>query len=87
MKLNHVHPGDIVRVDDGLPYHAVVVARAGRLRVRMLGRACAPRTVRAASVVDHWRPSASTVDARSADRLSTAGPAARAATHPHQPRR
>jgi hypothetical protein len=56
MRLTNVHPGDIVRVDDGLPYHAVVLARErGRLRVRMLGRAYAPRTVRAAWVVDHWR--------------------------------
>jgi hypothetical protein len=43
MKLTHVHPGDIVRVDDGLPYHAVVLERErGRLRVRMLGRTQAP---------------------------------------------
>ena len=56
MKLTHVHPGDIVRVDDGLPYHAVVLQREpGRLRVRMLGRPLAPRTVKAAWVVDHWR--------------------------------
>ncbi len=56
MKLTHVQPGDIVRVDDGLPYHAVVVARErGRLRVRMLSRQGAPRTVRAAWVVEHWR--------------------------------
>jgi hypothetical protein len=58
MKLTHVHPGDIVRVDDGLPYHAVVLERErGRLRVRMLGRAQAPRTVEAAWVVDHCRQS------------------------------
>jgi hypothetical protein len=56
MKLTRVHPGDIVRVDDGLPYHAVVLERkCGRLRVRMLGRTQAPRTVNAAWVVDHWR--------------------------------
>jgi hypothetical protein len=56
MRLASVHPGDIVRVDDGLPYHAVVLERErGRLRVRMLGRAQAPRTVKAAWVVDHWR--------------------------------
>ena len=43
MRLTHIHPGDIVRVDDGLPYHAVVLARErGRLRVRMLGRAVRP---------------------------------------------
>jgi hypothetical protein len=58
MRLTHVHPGDIVRVDDGLPYYAVVLEHErGRLRVRMLGRAQAPRTVRAAWVVDHWRQS------------------------------
>jgi hypothetical protein len=56
MRLASINPGDIVLVDDGLPYHAIVIARErGRLRVRMLGRACAPRTVRAAWVVDHWR--------------------------------
>ena len=56
MKLTDIQPGDTVRVDDGLPYHAVVVARErGRLRVRMLGRQCAARTVRAAWVADHWR--------------------------------
>jgi hypothetical protein len=56
MKLSGIHPGDIVRGDDGLPYHAVVLERErGRLRVRMLGRVQAPRTVKAAWVVDHWR--------------------------------
>jgi hypothetical protein len=56
MRLTAIRPGDIVRVDDGLPYYAVVVARGrGRLRVRMLGRNCAARDVRAAWVVDHWR--------------------------------
>jgi hypothetical protein len=56
MRLTQVHPGDIVRVDDGLPYHALVLERdRGRLRVRMLGRAQAPRTVKAAWVVEHWR--------------------------------
>jgi hypothetical protein len=44
MRLRHIHPGDIVRVDDGLPYYAVVVARErARLRVRALGRRLAPR--------------------------------------------
>lgn len=56
MRLSHIHPGDIVLVDDGLPYHAVVLARErGRLRVRALGRRLAPRSVKAAWVVDHWR--------------------------------
>jgi hypothetical protein len=56
MRLTHMHPGDIVRVDDGLPYYAVVVAKErGRLRVRALGRRIAPRLVKAAWVVDHWR--------------------------------
>jgi hypothetical protein len=52
MRLTHVHPGDIVRVDDWLPNHAVVLER---LRVRTLGRPVAPRTVKAAWVVEHWR--------------------------------
>jgi hypothetical protein len=56
MRLNGIRPGDIVRVDDGLPYHALVVGKErGRLRVRPLGRALAPRTVKAAWVVEHWR--------------------------------
>jgi hypothetical protein len=56
MKLTHVHPGDIVCIDDGLPYHAAVLERGrGRLSVRILGRPLAPRTVKAAWVVDHWR--------------------------------
>jgi hypothetical protein len=70
MRLTHIHPGDIVRVDDGLPYHAVVLARErGRLRVRMLGRAYAPRTVRAAWVVDHWRHVRARPTTRDAGRL------------------
>jgi hypothetical protein len=70
MKLAHILPGDIVRVDDGLPYYAVVVARErGRLRVRMLGRQCAPRTVRAAWIVDHWRHTRTRAESRDAGDL------------------
>jgi hypothetical protein len=51
-----VRPGDIVLVDDGLPYHALVLdRRRGRLTVQALGRSAAPRTVKAAWIVDHWR--------------------------------
>ncbi|MEA2275324.1 MAG: hypothetical protein QOC78_284 [Solirubrobacteraceae bacterium] len=56
MRLTQIHPGDTVRVDDGLPYHAVVVTKErGRLGVRPLCRQLAPRTVKAAWIVDHWR--------------------------------
>jgi hypothetical protein len=56
MRLTNVRPDDIVVVDDGLPYHAVVVAKErGRLQVRAVGRRLAPRWVKAAWVVDHWR--------------------------------
>jgi hypothetical protein len=60
MRLTHIHPGDIVLVDDGLPYHAVVVTKErGRLRVRALGRRLAPRWVKAAWIVAHWRQAGS----------------------------
>jgi hypothetical protein len=56
MRLNAIKPGDIVAVDDGIPYLAVVLERdRGQLRVTTLGRSLAPRTVKAAWVVDHWR--------------------------------
>lgn len=56
MRLTNVRPGDIVLVDDGLPYHAMVVEKQrGRLRVRPVARSLAPRTVKAAWIVDHWR--------------------------------
>jgi hypothetical protein len=47
MRLTEIHPGDTVRVDDGLPYHAVVVTKErGRLGVRPLCRQLAPRPSR-----------------------------------------
>jgi hypothetical protein len=56
MRFTGVRPGDIVLVDDGLPYHALVVEKERRrLRVRPLGRTLAPRPVKAECVVDHWR--------------------------------
>jgi hypothetical protein len=51
MRLNAIKPGDIVAVDDGIPYLAVVLERdRGQLRVTNLGRSLAPRTVKAAWV-------------------------------------
>ena len=56
MRLTNIRPGDIVLVDDGLPYHAMVVEKQrARLRVRPVARSLAPRTVKAAWIVDHWR--------------------------------
>ena len=58
MRLTNIRPGDIVLVlvDDGLPYHAMVVEKQrGRLRVRSVARSLAPRTAKAAWIVDHWR--------------------------------
>jgi hypothetical protein len=59
MRLAAIRAGDIVLVNDGLPYHAEVVEKQrGRLRVRPVSRSLAPRTVKAAWVVDHWRHAA-----------------------------
>jgi hypothetical protein len=56
MRLTAIRPGDIVLVDDGIPYHALVVERErGRLKVGPLGRPIAPRPVKAAWVTAHWR--------------------------------
>ena len=45
----------MILIDDG-PYHAMVVeTQRGRLRVRPVARSLAPRTVKAAWIVDHWR--------------------------------
>jgi hypothetical protein len=73
MRLTSIRPGDIVLVDDGIPYHALVVDKErGRLRVRPLGRTLAPRTVKAAWVAAHWRAS---TRAQRSDRASSRSPA------------
>lgn len=59
MKVALLTEGDIVRVDDGLPYLAEVLSiEHGRLQVQpiVLGRpTLAPRTVRAAWVAGWWK--------------------------------
>lgn len=56
MRLAGVREGDIVQVDDGLAYFAVVHGRRGRrLLVAPLAGAWRPPPVRATDVVGHWR--------------------------------
>lgn len=59
MKLASVREGDIVRVDDGMPYFALVLEVGRReLAVRPLyGAELHRRRVPAGDVVDHWRQS------------------------------
>lgn len=55
MRLTGIREGDIVEVNDGLPYHALVRERErGRLRIVMFGSRSV-RTVKAGEVVGHWR--------------------------------
>jgi hypothetical protein len=60
MRTASIRPGDIVRVDDGMPYYALVDCRAGRaLVVRPInGPPANPRHVKAGRVVGHWRRAA-----------------------------
>ena len=59
MKLAQLTPGDIVRVDDGIPYLAEVVSiEHARVHVKpiILGRpSLAPRTVRPAWLAGWWK--------------------------------
>lgn len=56
MRLTGIHEGDIVRVDDGLPYHAIVRERERRqLLVEAIGRTGFVRTVKAVDITHHWR--------------------------------
>jgi hypothetical protein len=56
MQLNAVREGDIVRVNDGLPYLAIVTAKyPRRLTVSSLDGSFALRTVKAAWITAHWR--------------------------------
>jgi hypothetical protein len=88
VRLTQIHPGDIVRVDDGLSYHAIAVAKErGRLRVCALGHEI-PSTVKAARIVDRLAPCAEPFGtARHAGtltgRVATDGPCvSRAVTRP-----
>lgn len=56
MRLASIRDGDIVEVNDGLPYLAIVRSRNGRrLRVDPISGKFSPAPVRAADVVGHWR--------------------------------
>jgi len=52
-----VRPGDIVRVDDGMPFYALVDRREGRTFVVLPinGPPANPRHVKVRWVVGHWR--------------------------------
>ena len=56
MRLASVKTGDLVRVDDGLPYFAEVIERDGvRVKVSPITGPRGVRTVTARSVVTHWK--------------------------------
>jgi hypothetical protein len=59
MRLESIRAGDIVQIDDGLPYLAHVEQARGvggnRLIVVALNGSHAMRTVKARDVVAHWR--------------------------------
>jgi hypothetical protein len=56
MRLSGVREGDIVRVDDGFAYFALVRGRHGRrILVDPLGGKWNPAPVKATEVVGHWR--------------------------------
>lgn len=59
MRLRGISPGDIVQVNDGLPYVAEVVdVERARLRVRPMipgRRELAPRTAKAAWITGWWK--------------------------------
>ena len=56
MRLANVRDGDIVEVNDGLSYFAIVTARNGRrLNVEPIGGKFRPAPVKPKDVVGHWR--------------------------------
>jgi hypothetical protein len=56
MRLAGIRPGDIVRIDDGLPYLAQVIERDGaRIRVAPITGPRGVRAVRSRDVIGHWR--------------------------------
>lgn len=76
MRLASIRDGDIVEVNDGLPYLAIVRSRAGRrLRVEPISGKFSPAPVRAGDIVAHWRkvrPRAARVGARRNEKQPTA---------------
>jgi hypothetical protein len=59
MRTASIRPGEIVRVDDGMPYYALVDRCEGRALVRPInGPPANPRHVKAGRVVGHWRRAA-----------------------------
>jgi hypothetical protein len=56
MRLASIKPGDIVRIDDGLPYLAEVIGHDGaRMRVTPITGPKGVRTITSRDVVEHWR--------------------------------
>jgi hypothetical protein len=56
VRLSGVREGDIVQVNDGLPYFAIVRGRCGRrLIVNPLAGRFLPAPVKATDVTAHWR--------------------------------
>lgn len=56
MNLTSIRPGDIVVVDDGLPFYALVKDRQPRqLSVEPLAGTFHPKPVKARDVKSHWR--------------------------------
>jgi hypothetical protein len=60
MRLAGIRAGDIVHVNDGLPYFAEVIGQDGaRVRVAPITGPRGVRTVTSRDVVGHWRKSRS----------------------------
>jgi hypothetical protein len=58
MRISHIRPGDIVQINDGLPYYAIVLEPAQKQRLRVVaisGPRGDCRTVRARQVIGLWR--------------------------------
>ena len=56
MRLAAIRAGDIVRVNDGLPYLAEVVGQDGvRVRVSPITGPKGVRTIASRQVIEHWR--------------------------------
>ena len=56
MRLAGIKPGDIVRVNDGLPYLAEVIGQDGvRVRVMPITGPRGVRTITSRMAVEHWR--------------------------------
>jgi hypothetical protein len=56
VRLTTIRPGDVVLVDDGLPFYALVKDKQpARLRVQPICGHFNPRPVKASDVKVHWR--------------------------------